>query len=147
MRALDWARARTKTAQMNDSSRSLIFQFLMGSVMDINKLYRYITTFNVMNITIKNIAINTGILWRHPVLGQSEIVFTVAISDVQVTQLSACGDRKNRNHRNLPKSPKSPSKSPKSPLKSGVGGDMGLGGAGRGKTGYVCVKVGLVLIT
>ena len=60
------------------------------------------------------------------------------------------GDRKNRNHRNLPKSPKSPKsppKSPKSPLKSGVGGDMGLGGAGRGKTGYVCVKVGLVLIT
>ena len=56
------------------------------------------------------------------------------------------GDRKTRNHRNLPKSPKSP---PKSPLKSGVGGDMGFGfgGAGRGKVGYVCVKVGWVLIT
>ena len=88
MRALDWARARTKTAQINDSSRSLIFSISNG--LDINKLYRYITTFNVMNITIKNIAINTEILWRHPVLGQSEIVFTVAISDVQVTQLSAC---------------------------------------------------------
>ena len=47
------------------------------------------------------------------------------------------GDRKNRNHRNLPKSP----------LKSGVEGDMGFGGAGRGKVRYVCVKVGWVLIT
>ena len=42
---------------------------------------------------------------------------------------------------NLLKSP------PKSPLKSGVGGDMGFGGVGRGKVGYVCVKVGWVLIT
>ena len=55
----------------------------MGSVMDINKLYQYITTFNFINITIKNIAINTGRLWRRPVLGQSEIVCTDAILDVQ----------------------------------------------------------------
>ena len=47
------------------------------------------------------------------------------------------GNRKNLNHRNLPKSP----------LKSGVGGDMGFGGAGRDKVGYVCIKVGWVLIT
>ena len=53
-------------------------------------------------------------------------------------KLCGSGDRKNRNHRNLPKSPP---KSPKSPLKSGVGGDIGLGGAGRGKVGYACVKV------
>ena len=31
----------------------------MGVVMDINKLYQYITAFNSINITIKNIAINT----------------------------------------------------------------------------------------
>ena len=51
--------------------------------MDINKLDQYITTFNLINLTIKNIAINTGRLWRRPVLGQSEIVCTVAILDVQ----------------------------------------------------------------
>ena len=55
----------------------------MDSVTDINKLYQYITTFDLINITIKNIAINTGILWRRPVLGQSEIVCTVAILDVK----------------------------------------------------------------
>ena len=54
-----------------------------GSVMDINKLYQYITTFNLINITTKNVAINTGRLWRRRVLGQSEIVCTVAILDVQ----------------------------------------------------------------
>ena len=59
--------------------------------MDINKLYQYITTFNLINITIKNIAINTGRFWRRPVLGQSEIVCTVAILDVQgVTAISLC---------------------------------------------------------
>ena len=46
------------------------FQFLMGSVMDINIFYQYITKFNLINITIKNIAINTGRLWSHPILGQ-----------------------------------------------------------------------------
>ena len=51
--------------------------------MDINKLYQYITTFNLVSITIKNISINTGRLWRRPLLGQSEIVCTVAILDVQ----------------------------------------------------------------
>ena len=75
MRALDWAHAGIKTAQLNDSSRStniyfLFLQFLMSSVMDINKRYQHITTFNLINITIKNIAINTGRLWRRPVLGQ-----------------------------------------------------------------------------
>ena len=65
----------------------------MGSVMDINKLYQYITTVNLINITIKNIAINTGRLWRCPVLGQSEIVCTVAILDVQGdTAISLCRD-------------------------------------------------------
>ena len=44
MRTLDWARAGIKTAQLNDSSRSsniyfLFFRFLMGTVMDINKIY------------------------------------------------------------------------------------------------------------
>ena len=51
--------------------------------MDINKLDQYITTFTSINTTIKNIAINTGRLWRRPVLGKSEIVCTVAILDVQ----------------------------------------------------------------
>ena len=56
----------------------------MGSVMDINKFYQYIyNIFNLINVAIKNIAINTGRLWRRPVLGQSEIVCTVAILDVQ----------------------------------------------------------------
>ena len=76
MRALSWARARVKIAQLNDSY-FLFFEFLMGSVMGISKLYQYITRFNLINITIKNIAINTGRLWRRPVLGQSEIVCTV----------------------------------------------------------------------
>ena len=90
MRVLDWARGGIKTVQLNDSSRSpnisfsfFFFQFLTGSVMDIIKLYQYITTFNLINTTIKNIAINTGRLWRHPVLDQSEIVCTVAILNVQ----------------------------------------------------------------
>ena len=63
----------------------------MGSVMDIIKLYQYIMTFNLINITIKNIAINTRRLWRRPVLGQSEIVCTVAIFDVQCDKdISLC---------------------------------------------------------
>ena len=62
--------------------------------MDINKLYQYISTFNLINITIKNIVINMGRLWRRPVLGQSEIVFTVAILDVQgETPISLCRER------------------------------------------------------
>ena len=62
--------------------------------MDINKLYRYITTFNLINITIKNMAINTRRLWRRPVLGQSEIINTVAILDVQAnTAISLCRER------------------------------------------------------
>ena len=51
--------------------------------MDIYKFYQYITIFNLIKITVKNIAINTGRLWRRPLLGQSEIVCTVAILDVQ----------------------------------------------------------------
>ena len=51
--------------------------------MDINKLYQYIITYNLINITIKNIALNTGRLWWRLVLDQSEIVCTVAISDIQ----------------------------------------------------------------
>ena len=62
--------------------------------MDINKLYQYITTYNLINITIKNIAINTGRLWRRPELGQSEIVCTVAILDIQGdTAISLCRER------------------------------------------------------
>ena len=62
--------------------------------MDINKLYQYITTFNLINITSKNIGINTGRLWGRPVLGQSEIVCTVAILDVQGdTAISLCRER------------------------------------------------------
>ena len=62
--------------------------------MDINKHYRYITTFNLINIAIKNITINTGRLYRRPVLGQSEIVCTVAILDVQGdTAISLCRER------------------------------------------------------
>ena len=54
--------------------------------MDINKLYQY--------ITIKNVAINTGRLWRRPVLGQSEIVCTVAILDIQGdTAINLCRER------------------------------------------------------
>ena len=71
-----------------------IFQFLTGSNMDINKLYQYIITLNLINITIKNIAINTGRLWRRPVLDQSENVCTVAILNVQgdIT-ISLCHER------------------------------------------------------
>ena len=78
--ALKWARAGIKTAQLNDSSRlpSILFSIFVTAV-DINKLYQYITAFNLINITIKIIAINTGRLWRRPVLGQSEIVCMVAI--------------------------------------------------------------------
>ena len=62
--------------------------------MDINKRYQHITTFNLINITIKNIAINTSRLWRRPVLGQSEIVCTVAILYVQSdTSISLCRER------------------------------------------------------
>ena len=102
MRPLDWARAGIKTAQLNDSSRSpnilflffFFFQFLMGSVMDINKLYRYITTFNLINIAIKNITINTGRLYRRQILGQSEIVCTVTILEVQGdTAINLCRER------------------------------------------------------
>ena len=51
-------------------------------------------TFNLINITIKNIAINTVRLWRRPVLGQPEIVFTVAILDVQGDiAISLCRER------------------------------------------------------
>ena len=62
---------------------TLLFQFLMGSVMDINILDQYITPFNSINITTKSIVINTGRLWGRRVLGQSEIVCTVAILHVQ----------------------------------------------------------------
>ena len=62
--------------------------------MDIINLYQYITTFYLINITSKNIAINTGRLWRRPVLGHSEIVCTVAILDVQGdTDISLCRER------------------------------------------------------
>ena len=61
-RSLDWARAGIKTAHLNDSSilpntciLFSIFQFLMGTVMDINKLYQYIATFNFINFTIKKL--------------------------------------------------------------------------------------------
>ena len=66
----------------------------MGSVMDINKRYqyRYITTFNLINITTKNIVINTE--RQVHVLGQSQIVCTVAILDVQGdTAISLCRER------------------------------------------------------
>ena len=58
--------------------------------MDINKLYQYITTFNLINITIKINAINTGRLWPRPVLGQSEIVCTSPYWMYKATHLSAC---------------------------------------------------------
>ena len=79
--------AGIKIAQLNDSSHSpnilyTIFQFLVGSFMDINKLCQYVTKFNMfnlINITFKNLAIDTRRLWRHPILEQLEIVCTVAI--------------------------------------------------------------------
>ena len=64
--------------------------------MDINKFYQYITTFNLINITIKNIAINMGRLsWWRPGLGQSEIVqCAVALLNVQGdTAISLCRER------------------------------------------------------
>ena len=54
-----------------------------------HKLNPYITTFNLINITITNIAINTGRLWRRPVLGQSEIVRSPYWM-YNATQLSVC---------------------------------------------------------
>ena len=72
----------------------LFFKFLMGSVLDIYNFYQYITTFNLINITIKNIAINTGRLWRRLVLGQPEMVCTVNILDVQGdTAINLCRER------------------------------------------------------
>ena len=70
--------------------KETLFQFLMGSVMDINTLYQYITTSDLINITIKNIAINTGRLWPRPVLGQSKIVCRSPYWMYKVTHLSAC---------------------------------------------------------
>ena len=64
-------------------------------------------------------------------------LMSLKIEDQKPASESICTKRGDRKNRNLPKSP----------LKSGVGGDMGFGGAGRGKVGYVCVKVGWVLIT
>ena len=65
----------------------------MGPVIDIHNIYQYTKTFNLINATIKNIAIN---IWRHPVLSQSEIVCTVAILEVhwkcKATLFSLCGE-------------------------------------------------------
>ena len=66
----------------------------MGSFININKLYQYITTYNLIYITIKNIVINTVLGQLGPVLGQSEIDCTVAILDVQDdTAISQCHKR------------------------------------------------------
>ena len=98
MQGLGWARAGIQSAEIV-LARPIFyflffFQFLVGSVMDINILYQYNTTFNFINGTIKNIAINTGRLWRRPVFGQSEIVCMVAILDVQGnTAISLCRER------------------------------------------------------
>ena len=96
MRALDQTRDGMKIDQLNDSERSpnifsLFFYFNMGSVMDINNFYQYTKTFNLINTTIKNTTINMGRIWRHPVLSQSEVVYTVAILEAQGdTSFSLC---------------------------------------------------------
>ena len=77
-----------KIDQLNDSERSpniflSFFSFNMGSVMDINNIYQYTKTFNLINPTIKNTTINMGRIWRHPVLSQLEVVYTVAILEAQ----------------------------------------------------------------
>ena len=48
--------------------------------MDINNIYQYCETFNLINTTIKNIAINIGRICQHLVSSQSEVV---AILEVQ----------------------------------------------------------------
>ena len=58
--------------------------------MDINKLYQYNITLNLINITTKTIAINTGRLWPRLVLGQSEIVCTSPYWMYKGTHLLAC---------------------------------------------------------
>ena len=59
--------------------------------MDINNIYQYTKTFNLINTTIKNIAINLGRIWQQPVLSQSEIVCTVTIFEMQGdTHFSLC---------------------------------------------------------
>ena len=89
MRALDQTHVGMKIYQLNNSELSpnifsLFFQFLNGSHYGrINNIYQYTETFNLINTTIKNIALNMGRIWRHPVLSQSEVVCTVAILEVQ----------------------------------------------------------------
>ena len=88
MRALNWARAGIKIAQLNDSSRSpsnLFSMFLISNVFCYGHKQNLSIYYNIwlINITIKHIAINTGRLWRRPILGQSEIVCTVTILAVQ----------------------------------------------------------------
>ena len=98
-RALDQTRDGMKIDQLNDSERSpnisLFFQFPHGWVMDMHNIYQYTKTFSLINTTIKNIAINMGIIWRrYTVLGQSEVVCTVAILEVQSdTPFSLCRER------------------------------------------------------
>ena len=68
----------------------------MGPVMDINNIYQYTETFNLINTTIKknNIAINMEIIWRHSILSQSEVVCTVVILEEQGgTPFSLCRER------------------------------------------------------
>ena len=107
MRALDWARAGIKTAQLNDSSRSpnivfSIFSISNGLRYEHKQILSVFPTFNLIDITIKNIALNTGRLWRRPLLGQSEIVCTVAILDVQGDiVISLCRERSLARRRTL----------------------------------------------
>ena len=85
MRALNQTHVGMKIYQLNKSELSpnifsLFFQFLNGSRYGrINNIYQYTETFNLINTTIKNIALNIGRIWRHPVLSQAEVLCTVAI--------------------------------------------------------------------
>ena len=62
--------------------------------MDINNIYHYTKTSNLINTTIIITTINMGRIWRHPVLSQSEVVYTVAILEAQGdTPFSLCRGR------------------------------------------------------
>ena len=99
MQALDRARDGMKIVQLNDSERSLNI-FLSFSISKWHLLWTYTTFINVLKHLFdpydnkKNIAINMGRIWRHPVLSQSETVCTVAIMEVQGdTPFSMCIER------------------------------------------------------
>ena len=84
-----------KIDQLNDNERSPnIFLSFFNFNMDINNIYQYTKTFNLINPTIKNTTINMRGIWRHSVLSQLEVVYMVALLEAQGdTLFSLCRGR------------------------------------------------------